>query len=203
MARVATTGARSLRGVEVTASDAELIARFLNGDGETVELINGWTVRAAAPFRRRLDSEWEDVVQEVRLEVVRLLQSGQYRGEASLRTYLWQVTAHTCLDALRRFQRRPSAEPVDLDASIVARDPSPLARVLDRERERVLLAALESMSRECRELWNMVLSGLSYREVSLRLGVSEGALRVRAHRCRQRVVAALGCNALSPQTPNG
>lgn len=187
----------------VAADDTDLIARLLRGDGATVELINGWVARAATPFRRRLDSEWEDVVQEVRLEVFRLLQSGQYRGEASLRTYLWQVTAHTCLDALRRRQRRPPIDLLDIETTILAHDPSPLDRVLGQERERMLLAALESMSQECRELWNLVLSGLGYRELSSRLGVSEGTLRVRAHRCRQRAVAALGCNAGPPGTPNG
>jgi len=187
----------------MAASDGELVTLFLGGDKETVEAANGWIARAATPFRRRLDSEWEDVLQEVRLEVFRLLQGGQYRGEASLRTYLWQVTAHTCLDALRRRQRRPAADALDIESSILAPDPSPLDRVLGQEREQMLLAALESMSRECRELWDLILSGLSYCELSGRLGVSEGTLRVRAHRCRQRAVAALGCNAGPPGTPNG
>lgn len=182
--------------------DGELISGFLSGDRDAVELIKGWTAQAAFPFRRRLDGEWEDVLQEVHLEVVRLLQKGQYRGEASLRTYLWQVTAHTCLDALRRRQRRPAADPLDVDTVLSTRDPSPLDRVLGQERERMLVAALEAMSRECRELWNLVLSGLSYREVGHRLGASEGAVRVQAHRCRQRVVAALGCNARPAGTPN-
>lgn len=35
----------------------------------------------------------------------------------------------------------------------------------------------------------MILDGLSYQEMSLRLGSSEGALRVKALRCRKRAVA--------------
>lgn len=187
----------------MATNDGDVVAGFLRGEQEVVEAVNGWLARAASPFRRRLDCEWEDVLQEVRLEVFRLLQGGQYRGEASLKTYLWQVTAHTCLDALRRRQRRPAMNTLEIDIPALAPDPSPLDRLLGREREQMLLAALDSMSRECRELWNLVLNGLSYGEASSRLGVSEGALRVRAHRCRQRAAAALGCNTGPIATPNG
>jgi RNA polymerase sigma-70 factor (ECF subfamily) len=182
--------------------DAELISRFLGGEADAVRVIQAWLARAAGAFRRRLGGEWDDVLQEVRIETFRLLQGGQYRGEASLRTYLWQVTAHTCLDALRRQKRRPAPVAVDPDTAVTA-DPSPLDRVLGREREQVLLAALESMSDDCRELWTLVASGLSYREIASRLGVSEGALRVRVHRCRQRAIEALGPhrNDRAPGTP--
>ena len=41
----------------------------------------------------------------------------------------------------------------------------------------------------CRELWSMILDGLSYREMGVRLAVAEGTLRVRVLRCRQQAVA--------------
>jgi RNA polymerase sigma-70 factor, ECF subfamily len=185
------------------AGDAELIARFLGGDADAVEEVHGWIARAASAFRRRLGGEWEDLLQEVRLEAFSLLRGGRYRGEASLRTYLWRVTAHTCIEVLRRRQRKPATTGVDLDGSLLASDPSPLDQVLGRERERMLLLALESMSEECRELWRLVADGLGYRETSRRMGVSEGTLRVRAHRCRQRAVEALRSNLRSSGTPNG
>jgi len=172
--------------------DADLISRFLGGDAAAAREVQAWLARAASPFRRRLGEEWDDVLQEVQVEAFRLLQDGRFRGEASLRTYLWQVTAHTCLDALRRQKRRPAPAVMDLDTSAFSTDPSPLDRLLGEERDRVLLSALDSMSEECRELWKLVASGLGYREIGGRLGVSEGALRVRAHRCRQRAVEALG-----------
>ncbi len=183
--------------------DAELISRFLNGDAEAVRTIQAWLGRAASAFRRRLGEEWDDVLQEVRIESFRLLQGGQYRGEASLRTYLWQVTVHTCLDALRRQKRRPAPASVDLDTTLFNADPSPLDLVLGREREQALLAALDSMSAECRELWRLVSGGLSYRDIGSRLGVSDGALRVRAHRCRERAIEAFGRdrNQKPPGTP--
>src|SRR5262245_61858809 len=98
--------------------DAEVAAGYVSGDPPAVALVDRWIGSAAAPFRRRLAAEFPDVLQEVRLEVLRLLQESRWRGEARLKTYLWRVVAHTCLDALRRRQRRPVHEPADPEAPL-------------------------------------------------------------------------------------
>ena len=67
--------------------------------------------------------------------------------------------------------------------------------------ERRHLLGLEGMSRECRDLWGLILAGLSYREIGTRLGVTEGALRVRALRCRQRAAEVAGRNIVAERTP--
>jgi DNA-directed RNA polymerase specialized sigma24 family protein len=42
---------------------------------------------------------------------------------------------------------------------------------------------------ECQKLWRMIVAGMSYRQMSERLEVSEGTLRVRVLRCRKRAMA--------------
>ncbi len=175
--------------------DAATIAGFLEGEAEAVARVDGWIAGAAAPFRRRLGADWHDLLQEARIEVLRLLRRSSWRGEARLKTYVWQVVGHTCLDAMRRLKRRPLLEPVDDEAPLPASDPSPLDRVMDRDTERRLLVALAAVPADCRELWRHILAGLSYQQISAQTGVAEGALRVRAHRCRKRAVEALGGNA--------
>jgi len=160
--------------------------------------VDGWITGAAGPFRRRLAVDWQDLLQEVRLEVLRLLRRSSWRGEARLKTYVWRVTGHTCLDALRRRRRRPEAEPAGLELELRSRDPSPLDQVIDDDSTRALLAALQAVPAECRQIWDRILRGLSYREISGELGVSEGALRVRAHRCRKHAALALAGNAAVP-----
>lgn len=167
----------------------------MGGEPAAVARVDGWLARASSPFRAGLADEWPDVLQEVRLEVFKLLQAGRFRGESSLKTYVWKVCAHTCLDALRRRRRRPLHQPEDEAEPLPASGPSPLDAVLAGERQGRLLAALDAMSAECRELWGLIVEGLGYREISERLGVSEGALRVRAHRCRKRATEALTGNA--------
>jgi RNA polymerase sigma factor (sigma-70 family) len=53
----------------------------------------------------------------------------------------------------------------------------------------LLLRVLDRVPADCRELWRMIHAGLSYREMSTRLGVAEGTLRVRVLRCREKAVA--------------
>lgn len=169
--------------------DQEIIARFLRREAESAKVIEGWIARAASPFRRRLGSGWEDLLQEVSLEITRLLERGSFRGEARLKTYVWRVTSHACLKQLRAQTRTQWAELDTLDEQCGPPEDSPLHQLLQKESVSLLLRVVEQTSDECREMWRMILDGLSYQEMSQRLGASEGALRVKALRCRKRAVA--------------
>ena len=129
------------------------------------------------------------------MELLGCLRKAAWRGEARLKTYVWRVAGHTCLDAIRRARRRPIHEEVDDEAPVPSADPSPLDRVIALDRAGVLLAALDAVPADCRELWQGILAGLSYRDLSERMSISEGTLRVRAHRCRKRTVEILNGNA--------
>ncbi len=170
--------------------DQEVVTRYLRGEPEAVGTVDGWISRAAWPYQRRLASRWEDVLQDVRLEVIRLLGQGKFRGESSLRTYLWQVVSHTCLDQLRAQGRWQWAELDGLDEAGQLGGSPPLdAGHGDRD---LVQRVLRQVSGECRELWRLITLGHSYREMSQRLGVAEGTLRVRVLRCREKAVAVRG-----------
>jgi RNA polymerase sigma-70 factor (ECF subfamily) len=170
-------------------SDADLVQRYLRGEPQAAALVDGWIAAAAWPFRRRLSVDWDDLLQEIRLEVVRLLQAGVFRGESKLKTYLWQVSCHTCLDAVRR-QRRRTFVGLEAVASLATTGASPFEALARQEGTERALRTLATLSGECRELWKKLLRGVSYREIGKELGVSEGTLRVRAHRCRKTAVDA-------------
>jgi RNA polymerase sigma factor (sigma-70 family) len=169
--------------------DREMVTRFLRGENEAVGTVDGWISRAAWPYQRRLADRWDDVLQDVRLEVTRLLGSGKFRGESSLRTYLWRVVSHTCLDQIRAQikWKWASLDDLDLGDEPVSTAPAIPARQEDKD---LLLRVLDRVPRDCRELWRMIVAGLSYREMSLRTQVTEGTLRVRVLRCREKAVAA-------------
>ena len=180
-----------------TSEDAETVAGFLRGDAAAVARVDQWIAGAALPFRRRLAADWPDLLQESRVEILRLFRQSAWRGEARLKTYVWRVVGHTCLDAMRRLGRRPPHEPADPETPLASAEPSPLDRVLEQDSARRLLSALAAVPADCRELWASILRGQSYREISGALGVSEAALRVRAFRCRKRAIEALGPAATS------
>ena len=181
------------------AEDAEVVARYLQGEPRAVGAVDAWIARAAHPYQRRLASQWDDVLQDIRLEVTRLLQQGKFRGESSFKTYLWRVVSHTCLDQIRAEGRVQWA---DLDPfgdegeneTPGAVGPGRLGPGFAGQAEvkDLLLRVLERVPRDCRDLWRMIHAGLSYREMSERMGVAEGTLRVRVLRCREKAVAARG-----------
>jgi RNA polymerase sigma-70 factor (ECF subfamily) len=168
--------------------DQEVVARFLSGETEAVGMVDDWISRAAWPYQRRLGDGWDDVLQDARLEVIHLLGQGKFRGESSLRTYLWQVVSHTCLDHLRAQSKWKWADLETLEqgegSAGVVHTPA-----LNREDRDLLQHVLQRVPPECREMWRMIVAGLSYKEMSLRMNVAEGTLRVRVLRCRAKATA--------------
>jgi RNA polymerase sigma-70 factor (ECF subfamily) len=173
----------------MAAEDWEMVTRFLKGEREALGIVDGWISRAAWPYQRRLADRWDDVLQEVRLEVTRLLGQGKFRGESSLRTYLWRVVSHTCLDQIRA---QSKWKWTDLDGLDSADEPAATAPAISARQEDkdLLLRVLDRVPQDCRELWRMIVAGLSYREMSLRMSVAEGTLRVRVLRCREKAITA-------------
>ena len=113
------------------ATDQETVAGYLSGERKAVGTVDGWISRAAWPYQRRLADRWEDVLQDVRLEVTRLLGTGKFRGESSLRTYLWRVVSHTCLDQIRaqsKWKWADLGQPGRRTSRPRRRPPSPRAR---------------------------------------------------------------------------
>jgi len=165
--------------------DRDVVHKFLAGDRQAVATIDAWILRAAWPFQRRLRSRWDDVLQEIRLEITRLLKQGKFRGDSSLKTYLFRVVTHTCVDQVRDQDRH---ELLDLDALEDAdqprtKGPSPAEESAERD---LLLRVLDQAPRDCRHLWQMLAAGFSYKEMSGRMGVADGTLRVRVLRCREK-----------------
>lgn len=172
---------------ETSLCDAELVAGLVAGGATAVAAVDAMIQRAARPFRRRLRNQWDDVLQDARMEVFTDLARGRFRGESRLATYVWRVVSHTCLDALRASARRrwtaledldPGLEPAVADDRPASLDTADLAR-----------RVLEAVPPHCLRIWRLIVEGFSYREISRVLSVAEGALRVRALRCRRHALA--------------
>jgi RNA polymerase sigma-70 factor (TIGR02960 family) len=90
---------------------ADLIARARAGDGEAFRQLT-------EPHRRELHvhcyrmlgsfQDAEDALQDTLLAAWQGL--GEFAGRASLRTWLYRIATHRCLDARRAASRRPAAE---------------------------------------------------------------------------------------------
>jgi RNA polymerase sigma-70 factor (ECF subfamily) len=104
----------------VFEDDKQLVRRLLAGDERGFEQFFGRYSQLLAAFvlrRTRLDrAAVEDVVQNAMIRAVRSL--GQYRGEASLLTWMCQIARSELADQQRRDQRRPQLASYDADARL-------------------------------------------------------------------------------------
>ncbi len=169
--------------------DEEVVRGFLGGERSSISTIDGWIARAAWPYQRRLAHRWDDVLQEIRLEVTRLLGQGKFRGDSSLKTYLWRVVSHTCLDQVRAQNKHKWEDLDELDGAEQPHSEGPSAAETRVERD-LLLRVLDRVPYDCRNLWRMLAAGMSYKEMGDRLTVAEGTLRVRVLRCREKATTA-------------
>jgi RNA polymerase sigma factor (sigma-70 family) len=167
--------------------DRELVEGLLAGEAGAAAEIERWVRLAATSFRSRLAHDWEDAVQDALVEVLESLRAGLFRGEGALRGYVWRTAARNCLDRVRRRRRWVFVEVEE--SSLAPSAATALRDLLSRESRDRLLQLMARLPRTCRDLWREILLGRSYREMSERFGVAEGALRVRVLRCRRRALA--------------
>lgn len=175
-------------GVSAKTRDDALIAGFLADEPPAVKTISTWIERAAYRFRRRLGGEWEDALQDLHLEVMGVLRGGQFHGKAQLRTFIHQVVANKCLNRIRSAGRWQWIDLADLEiplamASFDARDSLRRTTVKD-----LLWRVLEKTPDDCRKLWQLLLEGRNYDEMSNTTGIAAGTLRVQVLRCRKKAI---------------
>ena len=169
----------------------EVLTACRRGDSQAFEELVRNTYRHVytQAFRLVQDrQDAEDVAQEAYLRVFRGL-SG-FRGDAQFETWLYRIVANTALTHLRRRKRfgELALEP-DLEQAAAPSEVPLSDRTVDRD---AISKALEGLSPSLRAV--VVLKeiyGLSCRDIGRELGVSEGAVKVRLHRARQRLKQAL------------
>ena len=176
--------------------DEELILRMQRGDEWAFQLL----VRR---FRKKLFSiafgitldaeESQDIVQEVFLQVYRSI--GDFRGDASLTTWLQRITVNRCLNWKRRWVRRfrwlhrsiddPDAQPQGEPESEL---PSPEMRVADAQTRQQIDSALKRLPEQARTVFVLrEIEGLSYEEIADATGIKLGTVRSRLYHARKRL----------------
>ena len=134
-----------------------------------------------------------DVVQEVFLKVFRNI--GNFRGQSTLRTWIYRITVNEAHNARRWFLRHRRCE-VDLDTGpedcrswkdvLADQSRSPFEMTLDHERQALVEAALEQLNPVYREAVVLRdLADLGYEEIAAVLNVSLGTVKSRILRGRE------------------
>jgi RNA polymerase sigma-70 factor, ECF subfamily len=183
--------------------DATLIERTLEGDLTAFEALverhRAIVFRVAARIVGPDDAD--DVSQDTFLRAFHRL--GQYRGTASFRTWLLQITQNTALNALDWARRRPTAPAEDApeaaDSDLHRQPASELER---RERQQRLELKLGALRPEYRSLLVLRdLEGLSYGEIASVLEMPLGSVKGRLHRARDELIGLLRNNTYDWELP--
>jgi RNA polymerase sigma-70 factor, ECF subfamily len=137
--------------------------------------------------------EARDVLQDTLLAAARNI--GDFRGDASISTWLYTIARSFCVKKRRRSKFAP-AEQISLDRAagdLVSSAPGPEELAARDEIKRALVDVLEALDPPSREV--MILrdiEGLTAPEVAEITGESVDAIKSRLHRARAEVRARLG-----------
>jgi RNA polymerase sigma-70 factor (ECF subfamily) len=174
-----------------------LMIRAQAGDRQAYEdLLRALTLEARGFVRRRVGwAEWaEDVVQEGLLTVHRARQT--YDQTRPFAPWFFAILNSRLIDALRDHRRVRTRELIDDDA-LGRQVAAPGADERSDGLRETLARAVARLPRVQREVVSLLkYEDLSVREVASRLGMSEGAVKVTAHRSykvlRRTVGASIG-----------
>lgn len=168
------------------AIDRALIARWLAGDERAatalVERHASALARFAASVGARTDVD--ELVQDTFVRAFGSLES--FRGESSLRTWLFTIERRLLFDRQRAERRRP--ERVSVAEDDAATEYTALDAMMANETEGRVRAAMAELSPLQREVFTLrVTEGMSYREIADVVGSTEGAARVHYHNAMRAV----------------
>lgn len=174
-------------------SDQELMRIVQAGDfSPASEIYDRYSARIynfAFRFLRNSEAA-EDAVQEVFVKMLK--HANQFHGDAKLSTWLFSITANWCRDYLRKAENKSKDGDEVLVTLPTSPELSPERNLERRENERMIQRALASLTAEQREA--ILLSryqGLSYAEIALIAGCSEGAVKTRVFRAMETLKKAL------------
>ena len=166
--------------------DRDVIARVIAGDRAVFEVLvrryNQRMFRAARAIART-DADAEDVLQQAWLDVFRNL--AQFRGDASFATWATRIAVHRAVAVARK---RPLVAEVVEAASELGPD-AELSRARIGALLESCLAGIPQGNREVMVLRDIL--ELDTAETAACLGLTEEAVRVRLHRARAAIAAAV------------
>jgi RNA polymerase sigma-70 factor, ECF subfamily len=167
-------------------TDRELIERWKAGDSRAATELVSRHADALARFAVSAGerSEIEELVQDTFVRAFASIDS--FRGESSLRTWLFTIERRLMLDRRRSERRQRTTVPVQPADAVTEFDA--LDSLLAEEAESRVRKAVNALSPMQREVFSLrVEQGMSYREIADVVGTTEGAARVHYHNAMRAV----------------
>ncbi|MEP7066180.1 MAG: RNA polymerase sigma factor [Gemmatimonadota bacterium] len=165
---------------ELPPDDAALIARWRSGDERAATTLVGQHAQGIARFVASLGEreEVEELVQDTFVRAFGSLDS--FRGESTFRTWLLTIARNLVRD--RQRGRKRSRSHVEIKDEDIVSTSDALEGTVAAETEQRLREAVETLSPMQRAIFTLrVTEGMSYKEIAMAVGSTEGAARVHYH----------------------
>jgi RNA polymerase sigma-70 factor (ECF subfamily) len=167
-------------------TDAELVRRVLRGEREHYEALVGRYQDELYRHARGMGIDHdaaEDLVQDAFIKAY--IGLGECRDPARFRSWVYRILSNLCLDYLKNIRRRS----VPLE---VLENESGAACSLSEELRMALARALAGLTADLREAFLLKhQAGYRYEEMAEILDASVSAVKMRVHRAREQLRAAL------------
>jgi len=173
-------------GSQGEQTDGELIRRWKAGDSRAATQIVARHADALARFAVSSGerAEIEELVQDTFVRAFSSIDS--FRGESSLRTWLFTIERRLMLDRRRAERRQKAMVPVNPADAVTEYDA--LDALVAEEAESKVRRAVDALSPMQREVFTLrVEQGMSYRDIAEIVGSTEGAARVHYHNAMRAV----------------
>lgn len=121
----------------------------------------------------------DDLLQEVFIKVWENLE--KFRGESQVSTWIYRITANTCLLYLRSNRKQTK---VDLEKTALKIS----EETIDTENQiQLLYKCISELNEADRLIITLLLEEVPYSEIAEVISISEGNLRVKIHRIKQHL----------------
>lgn len=187
-----------MRQMNQQASDRELIDRVLSGDTAAyrglVERYQHMVFSLAVRMLKNRELA-EETSQDVFVKAYLGLQG--FRGSSKFSTWLYKIAYHRILDAALAEGRKPELRSDLAPEKVSARsNDDTWSQLMEHERSVVLKQALDRLEPADRSLLSLFyLQEQSLQEVSEITGMSQGTVKVRLFRARERLKAQLAASS--------
>ena len=173
-------------GSQGERTDSELIERWKAGDSRSATQIVARHADALARFAVSSGerTEIEELVQDTFVRAFSSIDS--FRGDSSLRTWLFTIERRLMLDRRRAERRQKTLVPVNPADAVTEYDA--LDALVAEETESKVRRAVDLLSPMQRDVFTLrVEQGMSYRDIAEIVGSTEGAARVHYHNAMRAV----------------
>lgn len=132
----------------------------------------------------------EDVFQDGIRNLIICIRKGQYRGESSLKGYLFGVCKNLWF---KQFNKQ--VKQIEIKASMTiadTEDPGPEVLIIGKEREELIIGLLTSLGPACKKVLSLWRLSYSMKEIAEEMGYkSDGVARKKKHQCFQGLLQVL------------